>query len=448
SSPSRRRLLSEHEMRARRMVLEYHGTRRSLADFVALKDILSGLSNLNLEATSTQGVVKKEYNGAKDLMIVGGRPLNVSSLTFIFSSSSCGRTLTQLPMSVFNQRWLGTGAPSTAASMQLYHSVCSYNKLRFPTELNRVYGPIDLPCKGTSSKGAYALDTGCDDPELFALWDNAKKYLQKNDPAVFASLAMYRRKVMVFPFATCNWGGLANVGCPGSDDCTTWISPDLKDTSVDLSLVLHELAHNIGLAHSARVVCDSATCQFDDYGDFTDFMGSGGPNDKDGLLCLSAPQAYKAGWSSPVAGGEFKLTDLAVGSTFDNNKFVLPAAALSDKNFLRIIVDQGGMAVSTIRTLERALYVSFRVRQPRTPTPGYDSGLADDYNRRVFVHEFNETADNKASDQRKPPLIQGMLDVKDSTGKSPTVKGTWGVLSDTFTYGSVAGQNGLRIRQV
>ncbi|PNH10147.1 Autolysin, partial [Tetrabaena socialis] len=420
-------------MRARRMVLEYHGTRRSLKEFVDLKDALSGLSNRYLAAKS-KGYATTTNNRAKDLMIVGGKPLNVSSLSFIFTSSSCGRTLGKLPISVVNQRWLGAGAAATTATMQLYHSVCSYNKLRFPTELNRVYGPIDLPCKGTSSKGDYALDTGCDDPELFALWDAAKKHLQKNDPAVFASLASFRRKVMFFPFATCDWAGLvsagcmalANVGCPGSDDCTTWMAPGVDDTSVDLSIVLHELAHNIGLAHSGRVVCDSASCQLDQYGDLTDFMGAGGPNDPNGLLCLSAPQAYKAGWSSPINGGEVKFTDLAIGGAFDDNKFVLPAAAL--------------------RQVVRWCHV--RVRQPKTPTPGFDSGLGDDYNGRVFVHEFNETADNKPSDQRKPPLIQGILDVKDSAGKSPILKGTWGVLPDTFTYGSVANKNAFRIRRV
>ncbi len=73
---------------------------------------------------------------------------------------------------------------------------------------------------------------------------------------------------------------MGSMGCPGNDNpngimpfCGTWLNPKLKDTTLDISVVLQELGHNIGLAHASRTLCDGdGTCIFDEYGDDSDFM--------------------------------------------------------------------------------------------------------------------------------------------------------------------------------
>lgn len=78
-------------------------------------------------------------------MIIGGKPLNVTSITFFFTSSSCGINPV-LSESQIRARWYDNGdsAPVTA-SLQRYHRVCSYNKLGFYPDRNLVFGPIDVP---------------------------------------------------------------------------------------------------------------------------------------------------------------------------------------------------------------------------------------------------------------------------------------------------------------
>ena len=48
--------------------------------------------------------------------------------------------------------------------------------------------------------------------------------------------------------------------------------------------------------------CDAVGCVVNEYGDSSDPMGSAGPvSFEKSFTCFSAPQAYKAGWSSPIA---------------------------------------------------------------------------------------------------------------------------------------------------
>ncbi|KAG2454724.1 hypothetical protein HYH02_000561 [Chlamydomonas schloesseri] len=450
-----RRRLTEVEHRARRMILDFHGTRRSLAEFNDLTTVLSelGVQNQVPKAKIPKSSEKKKNGGAKDLMIIGGKPLNVTSITFFFTSSSCGINPV-LSESQIRARWYDNGdsAPVTA-SLQRYHRVCSYNKLGFYPDRNLVFGPIDVPCTGTMpTKGAYDLRKGKGnkvnlDGEMYGLYDLAKNWLRANRPEVLAQLPFLRRKVLVWPWnnqaqllkngdlEVAAWAGMANMGCPGNPDpsgivpdCLTWMNTDLPSTTIDLTTLFQELGHNIGLAHSTRTVCDAAGCAKDEYGDSSDPMGGAGPISGDkSYICLSAPQAYKAGWAVPLA--DLKSKDLeAGGGWMDYN---VPSAHTTDTNYLRIAIDQTGILTADRLKPERAIYVSYRVAQP---LGGFDSGLPKELNARVWVHEYNETATGLTANLKTPPMVLNMLDLPQLDPKTkkvaPPVVPGWNMLSN------------------
>lgn len=59
----------------------------------------------------------------------------------------------------------------------------------------------------------------------------------------------------------------------------------------------------------------------------------------------------------------------------------------------------------------------------RSSAPGgYDSGLADSINSRVWVHEFNESANMLPAPLGNPPLVQAMIDLPQVSGAA----GRWG----------------------
>ncbi|KXZ46874.1 hypothetical protein GPECTOR_40g608 [Gonium pectorale] len=422
SNSSRRLLLeSEDHQRARRMIVEYHGTRRELSSFVNLSMLLSRLSP-KFETTPKavgDSIATLANNGAKDLFIVGGKPQNITSITFLFQSSKCG-IVPGITVDALRARWYDNGdnAPITA-TLQRYYTECSYNQLQFLKENNHVFGPVDVDCKGVGSKGPYDLlnlkGNGVNlDAEMYGLWDRAKDYLKANFPDLYEPRVRdsFRRKLIIFPFnpAVADWAGMANLGCPGPGfDCLTWLNPGVGDTSVDLTTTFQELGHNIGLAHSSRIACDPDTgvCAKDEYGDPTDPMGQSGPTDPDkGIVCPSAPQSYKAGWASPMEDGAFKWTDLKVGQP---KIYTLPSMATTKNNMLRITVDQTGIAGNGEgdKGPQRAIYISFRARQDRPG--GYDSGLQDMFNNAVWVHEYNETANALSANIRNPPYVLAML---------------------------------------
>ncbi|KAG2495317.1 hypothetical protein HYH03_006588 [Edaphochlamys debaryana] len=441
-SGGRRRRLSEEQASVRRMILEYHGTRRTLQQVNTLASLIQ-----RLDATGTFNAVPRaafdaptQNSAPKDLFVPpDGTPQQVSSLTFLFQSSACG-VVPRVTLDEVRNRWFDNGdSAPVVATLQRYHRTCSFNKLRMSTPDNLVFGPIDVPCTGSQpTKGAYDLKTKCGDPELYGLWDLAKEWLRKNNLTVFNLAPSIRRKVLIFPFnlANCQWAGLGSVGCPGTGDCLAWLNPLVTETTLNTPTIFHELAHNIGLAHSARIKCDAAGCVKDGYGDPSDPMGSAGPKSVNTqFVCMSAPQGYKAGWISPFKDGELArlVPDMQKSITF-----VLPAMATTDKSFLRLELLQTGINVGDRLKPRRALYISYRYR---TTTPGgYDSGLSDNYNGRVWVHEYNETANQLSAIQSTPPVVLGMLDnaiVKDSkTNKwGPPIVSGWGALPKMMTLG-------------
>jgi len=87
------------------------------------------------------------------------------------------------------------------------------------------------------------------------------------------SLSSYARFVYIFPTNTCGWWGLGSVGGYPSQ---AWIHTRY---GFNVTVVAHEMGHNLGLYHSHSLDCGSATvatagCTSSDYGDVFDVMGS------------------------------------------------------------------------------------------------------------------------------------------------------------------------------
>jgi hypothetical protein len=80
-------------------------------------------------------------------------------------------------------------------------------------------------------------------------------------------LSTYRRFVYVFPrIAACNWAGLGTVG---GNPSHAWINGILN-----MTIVAHEMGHNLGLYHSHALDCtQSSACATVEYGDVLDVMG-------------------------------------------------------------------------------------------------------------------------------------------------------------------------------
>ena len=96
-------------------------------------------------------------------------------------------------------------------------------------------------------------------------------YAKQAATAAGADLAGYTRFVYMFPRNTaCSWAGLALMG---GNPSSAWINGYF-----DLSVVGHELGHNLGLNHAHGLDCDAGSltgnCTVLDYGDGADLMGS------------------------------------------------------------------------------------------------------------------------------------------------------------------------------
>ncbi|EFJ45511.1 hypothetical protein VOLCADRAFT_94248 [Volvox carteri f. nagariensis] len=462
-SSNGRRLLSEEHEKARRMVLDFHNTKRSLQEFISLTNVLGVLSSISLSSKpKAENPVLVSKEDSKDLFVTNGASLDVSSLTFVFRSTSCG-LYPSINSSVVRKYWFNEESlnPKVTATLQRYHSACTYGRLTFTPINNNIYD-VDIPCKGTLRGGiAYDLEDGTGNigmlDGLMALVDLAKDYLRENDRDAYRTWKQYRRKIYIFPFGwkrvyNADFIGRASHGCVSNGNCFAFINSapyGLATEQVTVPLVFHELGHNIGLTHAAAFDCTDPRCKVVEYGDLTDPMGLGAPYDLEkNLVCMSAPQAYKAGWASPIPGGHIAAgRDLPPGIA---KTFTLPSMSLGSENMLRIITDAAntalnGSATTTRREAQRALFVSFRIRG--TDPASYDSGLGRDnniyfdLNNYVWVHEFNETAngmpgvrhslllaklDNKAGKDSFTQVLSTTLGgvtvrVKSKTAKAATV---------------------------
>ncbi len=140
--------------------------------------------------------------------------------------------------------------------------------------------------------GPYAVDTSDCANRTDEIADLAKAAAA----AEGKNLAPYTNiAILMPPGSSCGWGGLGNVGSPGSTrQRITWYN-----NRFTCHLVAHELGHNLGFHHSHSTACGTALyaanragCKDTEYGDVFDVMGDG---DCVGAH-FSAPQKQYQGW--------------------------------------------------------------------------------------------------------------------------------------------------------
>ena len=103
--------------------------------------------------------------------------------------------------------------------------------------------------------------------------------------------------------------------------------------------------------------------------------------------------------TSEQTNGNFTLAHLSPGIL---RSVSIPPFGSGDRSIVRLLVRYVGSTdpfptpttVQRTPPYEQALYVSYRQRMPAGPNgePGFDSGLRDAYNKKVYIHMFNGTA--------------------------------------------------------
>ncbi|KAG2439560.1 hypothetical protein HXX76_004913 [Chlamydomonas incerta] len=394
-------------------------------------------------------VLNGTSTGAKDF-VIDGKPVNITSI--IMLASVCGMqplmSVSALRATLFNP---DSGTP-TRATMQEYYDTCSYGKINY-LATNNLITTVNLPCTAlyqTTASGTqvfYDSVNKCGDPERMGWVRDGVAQAQQN--LGLSDISFYKRRTLILPKRTaCGWAGTASVGC--ESNCITIINQ--RTTYLDVSSTYHELGHNIGLQHANS--WNSATGELVEYGDFTDPMGTAWPaNDpyqNKSFICSAAPTAFKAGWSTPAFNLSIAGGSLIAGSP---RTLAVPSMHLTDQNFVYFNISTlapfpvtwPAGAAGLPKTNQ--LFVSYRVRQPG-PT-GYDSGLPNDQNRRIWVHSYNATyrlpprADPDALDMG-PALVAVLAPTAGSVAGSLRTARSFRV-----NYGSIAGStspvNGLNL---
>jgi hypothetical protein len=137
-------------------------------------------------------------------------------------------------------------------------------------------------------------------------------------------LSLYQYYMIVVPSSIgCTWGGLATIGCSGSD-CNAWIRATDPTQTYGRVVLVHELAHLLGVHHSGTDRNNDGVSD-DDYGDYTCWMGAAGVNNfwKE----LNAPHRDQLNW--------FAAYPQSIKTITDNGRFtILPLEAGVDGNGL------------------------------------------------------------------------------------------------------------------
>ena len=266
---------------------------------------------------------------------------------------------------------------SSGAAMQKIYNTCSYGKTFFNPEDSIVIGPINVGCNGTLFRGSLRYDYSwnrCGAAEQFWWSDFAEAHARNlsSNNAQLRSLLEYtpgRRALVLLPRGTrCPWAGVAPVGCATSR-CVLYIKGEYLDK---VPIVFHEMQHTMGLSH--------ATFNRQEYGDRSCPMGRAEETKPNAFVCHNAPNMYRLGWASAIR--DLNTDTMSVGTPL---VFVLPATSTSDKNYVR--VDTG---LTTYRN--PVYFISYRAANLRS---GYDAGLQNDLNRKVFVHIYNGTISSR-----------------------------------------------------
>ena len=177
---------------------------------------------------------------------------------------------------------------SNSNSVSNYFSEQSYGQVSF-TGINSPNG--DVYHVSIAANGS-----GCNTNSGWPAWGSQAR------AAVGSALNSYDHVIYVFDsHNTCGWAGLGYM--PGSE---VYI-----DNAFSLTVVAHELGHNLGVHHASSLRCivagqpvaystDAGACSFSEYGDPYDIMGSSATNQQNAFHKL------QSGWLGSVNGPRVK----------------------------------------------------------------------------------------------------------------------------------------------
>lgn len=352
--------------------------RRSLLEAIDLN------ADMDIDVQETE--VLKAGTG-KDF-IVDGKPVELSSITVL--ASMCG-VQNRLSKESVEASWFGQGNGTMEKSFEF----CSNGRLLWKKDNNFVT-EVTMPCNGTRPDEWNRLMTHTFDSANYCRyheWDAWRYFAIQHVKTMGLDPYAFKRLVVVVPNRrNCGWGGLGAVGCPTGTTCTSWVQ-DYSPVSVGITM--HELMHNTGLYHGNRY---TKTGENIEYGDPTDPMGSGGAtqNGKN-VLCLSAPQSWKAGWLSASIN---KFIE-----EFRDELYTLPALGTTTDSMIRIMLGD------VVNDKQMAMFISYRSRSAK-----FDTGISADFNQRVYIHMFNGTTLKPRADPwNTAPSLTAVLDTKAAT---------------------------------
>lgn len=193
-----------------------------------------------------------------------------------------------------------------------------------------------------------------------------------------------------------------------------------------LSFTVCNMPSNTALSDIIDSSC--IACRVTEYGDPTDPMGNTYTNasmPNTAVHCHNAPYSWRLGWAGPIAGGDLTAGDFT--PTRSRLILTIPAASVSDKNM--VIVDLGTSASGKHQPAGNAtiayprFYISYRVKN--YTFGGYDGGLADAFNQKVLIHEYNSEVVPIMFDQNKTSVHA--IRTMGKFWRSPFIMGTGGL---------------------
>jgi len=313
-------------------------------DIVTLKDVVvDGVLDHKgmIQVASLTPLTSKPGNRA-------GPPV-VQSITFVVSSI-CDKRGSLGVADLERRYWDGAGSggrvpTKTTATMEGFYRSCSMGKTLFDKENNIVVGGIDIPCTGIA-KGLTFNATKCGSNELYG-WAN---YCEAVAVERGINLSKYKHRIIILPPGViCAWAGLGSVNC--GTYCYIWA---LGSKSMPLSVLWHELGHNMGLMHSST--------PWAEYGDTSCIMGTSDLN------CFNAVQSWRLKWQDAIDTLDMK--NMKVGEELVYN---LPLVGTYN-SFVRIRYND-----------LTSYFVSYRSRS----WVAYEAGLLNKWDGRVMIHLTN-----------------------------------------------------------
>ncbi|KAL4440139.1 hypothetical protein ABPG75_003140 [Micractinium tetrahymenae] len=262
--------------------------------------------------------------------IVSVRPGGAACPNTLFPSI----TLDQVRKAVFQE---ANPADPTVGST---FAQCSYNRTLLTTANSLLADTVELPCAGVSHDVPWTLGQQCNFDDYNGAADAADAVLKSRG----IDLSKYKHKVYLLPPSACAFVGLGYQGCEDTFECRVWIGADFWATP---QAIIHELLHNLYLAHAGAVTPWSG------YNEYADLSGTMGYCCSD--RCPNTPHAWQLGWLAPrLLDGAALLPGQTVAAT---------VAAQSSSRFsgLRIVPSWAPGA--------DPLYIGYR-----TPTGG-DAGI-------------------------------------------------------------------------